>query len=301
MSMSPAGAQQPVDGKRGVVEYAPHLRIDWHKRRVEVDGRVVLREGMLELFACSPHTREHESIVVVEARPLRIYEALGLLGINPGHPIRYDAGGEHWVPAAGDPLRIEVRWRQDGAVRTADIGTWMRDIADDKPVPPGVWRFAGSAREGNGAFVADADGTVICVVDFSSALIALPEMKSADNAALWVRAHTPAIPPVGTPVELWLWPVEPVVMEVVVDADGRVIYNDQATSMKRLIERLRSFQEDHAFTRVAIRAHAAAPSHLLERVRDAVERAAKKGTEVRMVVSEPKVDRPTPPGHSERP
>ena len=70
--------------------YAPGVRIDWTRGVIELDARVVLREGLLELFACSPRTREHESIFVVPAQPRRIYEALGLIGMEPGSPVRYD-------------------------------------------------------------------------------------------------------------------------------------------------------------------------------------------------------------------
>src|ERR1043166_8218583 len=43
--------------------FQPGVRIDWEQKAVEIDARVVLREGPLELFACSPQTKEHESIL----------------------------------------------------------------------------------------------------------------------------------------------------------------------------------------------------------------------------------------------
>ncbi|UCE61208.1 MAG: hypothetical protein JSU63_05560, partial [Phycisphaerales bacterium] len=61
-------------------QFAPGVKIDWQRRVVEVDASVVLREGPLELLACSPQTREHESILAVRARPLHIYQAMGLIG-----------------------------------------------------------------------------------------------------------------------------------------------------------------------------------------------------------------------------
>ncbi|MEE9295406.1 MAG: YdjY domain-containing protein [Phycisphaerae bacterium] len=195
--------------QKGITQYARGVRIDWTRPRVEVKGRVVLREGLLELFACSPRTREHESIVVVEAQPLRIFQALGLAGLTSGRPITLDRDSGTWRPATGDTVRIEVSWRYDGKQHTADIGTWMTDVSTERHPPPGIWRFAGSARDKDGAFMADVDGTVICVVDFPSALIAIGELKSADNSALWVRADTGRIPPIGTPVTLLFSPVKP--------------------------------------------------------------------------------------------
>lgn len=300
---APPAADPAVRPKRGLVDYAPHLRIDWTHRRVEADGEVVLREGPLELFACSPHTREHESIVALTARPLRIFEALGMIGLKPGHPVQLNPSTQRWEPATGDPLRIEVRWPDGARSRTVDIGRWMRDIATDRPVPPGVWRFAGSIRGEQGTFLADADGTVVCVVDFASALVALPEMKSASNDALWVRADTSAIPPIGTRVTMLFTPIEPASIELCVGADGRTSFNDKPISMKKLVERIGRFERDHEPARVVIAVDPAAPATALQRIEDAVRRAARPGTTVTTVRKRQglKVDPPASSGHSDPP
>ena len=57
----------------GAKPFMPGVRINWQDREVEVAGVVVLREGMLALFASSPGTREHESIVRINARPMHVY------------------------------------------------------------------------------------------------------------------------------------------------------------------------------------------------------------------------------------
>jgi len=68
--------------------FADGIQINWTRKQVEVEATVVLREGPLELLACSPNTREHESILVIEARPLHIFKAMGLIGLQPGKPVR---------------------------------------------------------------------------------------------------------------------------------------------------------------------------------------------------------------------
>ena len=201
------GQEKPRE-QAGVVEYAPGLRIDWGRRRVELDGKVCLREGMLELFACSSRTREHESIVVVHAQPQRVFEAIGLLGAEPGHPVRFDEDSKQWLDPTGDSLRITVQWRHDGRPKTADIGEWMRIADTDKSLPADKWVFAGSTRTPQGDISADQEGTVIAVVDFPSAIIAWPERKSADNEQLWLRANPDAIPPIGTPVTILISPID---------------------------------------------------------------------------------------------
>ena len=76
----------------GVAQYQPGIRIDWQHYEVQADAAVVLRNGLIELFACSPRSREYESIVRIDARPLYLYQALGLIGLTPGHPIRFKPG-----------------------------------------------------------------------------------------------------------------------------------------------------------------------------------------------------------------
>src|SRR5260221_2449117 len=93
----PEGVQQAVTSRPAlasepsVVEFAPGLRIDYRVPQVEVDGEVVLREGALELFAYAkaPTPKEHESIVILRTPAHSIYQALGLIGLTPGHPMKY--------------------------------------------------------------------------------------------------------------------------------------------------------------------------------------------------------------------
>ena len=95
-------SSQPGAASGRVVDFAPGVRINWQRPQVELAARIALREGPLELFACSPHTREHESVLAVEARPWHIYQALGLIGLRPGQPVTYDEQNDRWLPADGD-------------------------------------------------------------------------------------------------------------------------------------------------------------------------------------------------------
>ena len=194
---------QPTSQPIGrVVEYAPGVRIDWQRPQVELDGEVVLREGPLELLACSPGTREHESIVAVAARPLHIRQALGLIGLEAGRPCTYDAAGDRWLPAAGDRLLIEVRYQTGGGTRTVNVWEWMIDTKHGERPALREWVFCGSRMLRDNVFAADADGAVVCVVDFDTALIGLAETHSADNALLWVAANPEEVPPAGSPCTL---------------------------------------------------------------------------------------------------
>jgi hypothetical protein len=179
-------------------DYAPGVRIDWAERAVDIDARVVLREGALELLACTPHTREHESIFVVGARPLHIHQALGLIGFQPGRPLRYDEKSEQWHAPFGEPLSITVSCT--GEKETTHPARAFLKLTDKNESPDMIdWVWAGSRVLENGQFGADTDGTVICVVDFDTALISVGALHTSDNEALWLEARTEIIPPVDTP------------------------------------------------------------------------------------------------------
>ena len=199
-----AGDPQPVPSALQALHSAdakpfmPGVRINWQAREVEVAGVVVLREGMLELFACSPDTREHESIVRISARPTHVYQAQGLLGLEPGSPPRWDPEMERGFAATGPRLRLRVRYQRDGRTHTHGIHKWMWNIMTDEPASPTQWVFSGSLREDPGRLAADFEGTVVCVVDFQTALISLPQSYSDRNEDLWLRPHAERIPPLGT-------------------------------------------------------------------------------------------------------
>lgn len=184
-------------------EFAPGVRIFWRARAVEVDAKIALRSGPLELFACSPQTREYESVLVVQARPMHIFQALGLLGLEPGHPPRFDAKSNQSVPATGVPLSLAVRFGTGDKARFVDPSELMR-APGDQPLSKDAfhWVFSGSRTYENGRFGADVDGTVACVVDFDTALITVDVLHSADNDKLWLEANTPEIPPIGTSCQL---------------------------------------------------------------------------------------------------
>lgn len=207
MTMPWAGADSPTTqpGKR--TEFAPGIAIDWRAPQVELTGRVVLQEGLLELFACRRRTREHESIVALDATPLHIYQALGLIGISPGKPVNYDPQADTWLPAQGDRLSVDVRFAIDGVYQITAAWSWLLDAETQRPATPRDWIFAGSRTFPGDVFGADADGTVICLVDFDTTLIGLAEPHSADNALLWVAANPKTVPPPGTTCTLILRPI----------------------------------------------------------------------------------------------
>ena len=260
LAWSSAGAAQttaparPVEAatRPAIIDYQRGIRINWKDRQVEVQGQVVLRQGALELFACSPLTREHESIVCINARPLHLFQALGLIGLTPGHPSSFNPATGRYTPAEGDPVEIDVQYLANGQLRREPIERWMRYVRPgDKPgsgrdLEPQPWVFAGSYTTEGSTFAADPEGTVIALVDFASALIALPDYHSESNAELWLEPATERIPPLYTPCTL-IFRQGPI--RLVLDSAGRIRLSERLVSMAEATAVLRGLYRENSGAR----------------------------------------------------
>ncbi len=237
-------ATSPASGRPAVVDFQPGIRIDWARPQVEVRATVILREGFLELLACSPRIREHESIVRIEARPTHLFMALGLIGLTPGRPAWYEPDTGRSGPATGDSVEIDVRYAAPDGLRTVPLEDWTRPVDGTDPVDRLPWVFAGSIPSPDGAIAADVEGTVVAVVDFSTALIALPEHHSDRNEELWLAPRTEAIPPLGTECVLVFRPGP---VRITLDATGRLTVGGQRMPLGDLAGRLgRPLEGDRA-------------------------------------------------------
>lgn len=231
-------ASAPASRPAGPVQYQPGVMIDWWKKQVLLAGEIVLREGELELFACSPNTKEHETIVRVRCRPVHVFQALGLIGLEPGKPPLYDNKTKEVVPATGQRLDINVRWTADGRTQTVPIWQWLWNKQDNRPSDPVEWVFSGSMVTKEGYLLADMDGTVITVVDFESALISVPAHHTSSNADLWLQAYTEKIPPAGTPVTVII-EAGKAQLTFRLDDMGQLYVNDQPSTLREAIQTVR--------------------------------------------------------------
>jgi len=181
--------------------------IDPKRKLVLVDGKVVLREGQLEMFACPKQTKEHESIVSVDCKAHVVHAGLLAVGAKIGHPVKYDP---KYVPAAGTEIEILILWTDKEGKRHKDRAQkWIRNVKTGKAMAHN-WVFAGSGfwsdeQTGIRHYHADA-GDMICVSNFSTAMLDLPISSSQSNEALLFDAFTKNIPPKGTKVRLVLVP-----------------------------------------------------------------------------------------------
>lgn len=182
--------------------------IDAKRNRVLVDGQVSLREGVLEMFACPRNTKEHESVVSVEAKAFVLHAGLLAAGAEPGGPVRFDP---EYQPPFGTEINIDVLWLDnDGKRHKVRAQEWVRDVRTKKAMKY-PWVFAGSGfwrdeETGRQHYMAEA-GDLICVSNFTTAMLDVPAESTNVNTGLAFEAFTEKIPPLGTPVRLVLTPV----------------------------------------------------------------------------------------------
>jgi hypothetical protein len=194
---------------KGAKRLAPNydVWIDPKNKSVIVDGQVSLRVGMLEMFACTRNTKEHESIVSANTKAYLVHAALLTLGAEPGSPVQFVP---KYRPPRGTEIDVTVEWRDEhGKPQRARAQDWIKDIKTKKPMThPFV--FAGSSfwvdEETKKKFYQAEAGDFICVSNFGTAMLDIPVESSPENSQLEFEAFTKRIPPLGAPVRLILTP-----------------------------------------------------------------------------------------------
>jgi hypothetical protein len=207
----------------------PGVKINIKEWAVDVDAEICLREGLLELIACTKDTKEHESIFMIHAKPSHIHTALLLLGAKPGNPATTervddpDSGQPRFIeiPPRGHPVDVylilgEDKSREEPINRFIipadhhDANVEASTKEPDVKFPTHTFVFAGSLLESRGnapkTYVADGSGSVISLVTFSDELLCAPEIKDAANDSLMWQANHYRLPEIGTKVTLRLRP-----------------------------------------------------------------------------------------------
>lgn len=197
---------EPPQAKR--LSPKSNLWIDLERKRVYVDGYVALVRGQLEMFACPTGSKEHESVLGLLAQSREVHAALLSIGAKTGTAVRYQP---EFIPPTGQPIRIWVCWRDENAqFQVADARSLIRNV-ETKETLKEDWVFAGSSfwkdpEDGREYYQADG-GDMICVSNFSTAMLDVPFASSADAGGLLFEPFAEHLPPRDTPVRLMMVPI----------------------------------------------------------------------------------------------
>lgn len=201
----------------------PGVTINLAERSVDVESEVCLRDGMLELIACIKDGKEHESIIVVGAKPSHIHTALLLLGAKPGSPASrrmIDEEERRFIdlPPRGGLVDVFLVLKDTNGKKTEHpisdfiVPSERSDDGkdEDEKFPTHTFLFAGSILLGEGQgpsrYLCDQSGNVISIATFGDELLCLPDVHSNDNGALAWRVDGEKLPALGSKVILRLRP-----------------------------------------------------------------------------------------------
>lgn len=202
---APDGTENAANAHPELTRLSPTEKVwlDRQAGQVVVGGEVALQRGQIEFFACPRRTKEHESVVAVDASARLVHTGLLAIGLQAGEPVQF---APEYRAARGPKVRIEVRWTDaDGTSQRIDAQEWIRDTRTGKGMAAD-WVFAGSSfwkDEATGEEYYQAEGgDLVCVSNFPTATLDLTIPSSQSNEALLFEAFDSRIPPRGTPVEL---------------------------------------------------------------------------------------------------
>lgn len=202
----------------------PGLVVNKEDRCVDIDATVCLVRGPLELIACTKGTKEHESIIAVEAKPIHIHTALLLLGVQAGNPAMrkpLDEKGTRWidVPPRGGAVDVFLVVKdKDGKTVERPISDFIKHFdhggqgmpadKDADRFPTHTFLFAGSILHGDGEgprrYLCDQSGHVISIATFGDEVLCLPEVHSSENGALLWSIDPTHLPALGSKIILRL-------------------------------------------------------------------------------------------------
>lgn len=230
----------------------PGVKINVDEWSVDVDAVVTLHDGFLELLACIKDTKEHESLISVNAKPSHIHTALLLIGGVPGNPAMRQVVGEGEearfvdLPPRGGMVDVFLVIDSGEGPKEIPINQFIKKGQDDyhhgtveeqaEPAlelyPTHSFMFTGSVlverdKEGPRQYVADYSGHVISMVTFGDELLSTPDIHDDANHSLMWAVHSTGLPAVDAAVTLRLKPQRPAPDEKPVEAPAEKSETEQ--------------------------------------------------------------------------
>jgi hypothetical protein len=186
----------------GMGESPIHLRgiqVWRNSGKIEINGIINMREGLIELLATTPKGKEHESILVLHCNPSLLQTALILIGLNSGGGGKYPGDT---APLYGDKVYIYVQWKEKDKTRLVRAEDMIWDKKHNKVMPPTAWIFTGSRFETNAQglkiFKANEQGVLVATYYDPDAIINNPLPERTDDTVYY--ANKERLPAPKTPV-----------------------------------------------------------------------------------------------------
>jgi hypothetical protein len=174
------------------------------ERRIEVAGWVNMQRGLVEVFACAPEGKTHESVVVLDCVPSGLHAGLLALGLEPGVPVEIGTDGSYRRPT-GAKVAIHVAWTTiDGVAKRCRAEEWVWDQKHERAMEPAAWIFAGSFLQKTSAdatsetYAANYVKSLVTTYHDASSVLENPWQDGIDDTVYYSNERV--VPPVGTPI-----------------------------------------------------------------------------------------------------
>jgi len=176
------------------------VTVDLKAKTVTCGGKVMMSKGVIEYFAVAPEGKVHESVLLLNARPLHLQLGLILLGLEPKGGLRYQ--GDTQSPQ-GSPVEVFTSWQRNGKPVRVRAEEMVWDVVKKAPMDRNAWVFSGSLVDKKG-FVADRELSLIATYRDPAAIVnnALP--TGSDDSIYKVNERI--VPRWDTPVTVTFTP-----------------------------------------------------------------------------------------------
>lgn len=188
-------AAAPVPMARDQAVDVGSVRVDPVTRSLAAPGWVNQVSGAIELLACGPGGKTHESVFVLDVKPTDLQAALLLAGLRPGQGLTGLGQGR----PQGAALDLWVEWQDGDRARRERAERFVFNTEERKVLPATPWVFTGSVFE-DGEFKASAEESLVATYWDPWAIINIPLACGTNDEILCV--NTNLVPPLQTRVTL---------------------------------------------------------------------------------------------------
>jgi len=159
-------------------------------------GKVNMQKGIIEVLACVPGGKLHESILEINIIPYYLQVSLLLIGLQSAESKEYKDDNR---PFKGDEVEIWVKWEENNQQKLIRAEELVWNSAKAVPMEKTNWIFTGSKIE-NGVFMADRIKSLITTYNDQFTIIDNPLIEGNNDEIF--RANEKIVPAKWTAIEL---------------------------------------------------------------------------------------------------
>jgi len=146
------------------------VTVDTEQREATVRGWINMNTGVIEYLACSAGGKLHESLLVLDVKPIHLQVALILLGLESESSLERQS---ELNPPKGDPVEIWVQWEEGKESKRVRAEKMVLDHRKKGPMQNIQWIYTGSVVY-QGRFIAEIERSLIATYHDPAAIINNP-------------------------------------------------------------------------------------------------------------------------------